>query len=250
VWQLRSGVRRWDGTATPFQIRPDQPSLIVDPVWVAVMSNVPAGMYRLDVTSGSSSGSLVTRLRPKASPLQRFDVAPSRAQSFALLLPAGVAVLLLEAESAELARQIQVALVPIGTATARFGYARQNARYGDMDLFFMDGNVFPEAEGFWVRGGQSADVVLSQGAAAANRAGTLTIRNGATPNTVTIRSGGWQEVLTLAAGEGRVVSLPAADALGSWPLTITSASGFRPSDTAGADRRFLGVWIDPRIRRP
>ena len=47
----------------------------------------------------------------------------------------------------------------------------------------------------------------------------------------------------MAAGEVRPVTLPAADALGSWPITITSSSGFRPSDTAGQDARFLGVWI-------
>ena len=140
--------------------------------------------------------------------------------------------------------------MPASTANARIGYARLNSRYADTDTFFLDENVFPEADGFWVRGGRTTDFVLSQGAGGANRPGTLTIRNGAAANTVTIQSGAWQEVLTLTAGEARVVALPAADSLGAWPLTITSASGFRPSDTAGEDRRYLGVWIDPRMRRP
>ena len=111
--------------------------------------------------------------------------------------------------------------------------------------FFLDGNVFPEADGFWVRGGADHRARVESGSAAASRAGTLTLRNGAAANTVTIQSGAWQEVLSLTPGEARTVALPQADALGAWPLTITSDSGFRPSDTAGEDRRFLGVWIDP-----
>ncbi|HUR20535.1 MAG TPA: hypothetical protein VMZ90_06990, partial [Vicinamibacterales bacterium] len=243
VWQIGNGFRRWDADASPLRIQRDQPSLLDEAAGVMAMTNVPAGAYKLEITSGSLSGALAVRLRSKAPPFQRFDIASSQSQSFPLVLPAGVAVLLLEAESAELARQLQVTLIPVGHAIGRSGYARQNGRYGDVDVFFLDGNVFAEADGFWVRGGQTTDVVLSQGGGAANRAGTLTVRNGAAANTVTIRSGAWQEVLTLTAGETRVVALPASDALGAWPLTITSASGFRPSDTAGEDRRFLGVWI-------
>jgi hypothetical protein len=181
----------------------------------------------------------------RSAPLQRFTVVANQSQSFPLVLPAGVAVLVVEAENAELSRQLQAALVPASMADGRRGYARQYSRYSDVDAFFLDGNVFSEADGFWVRGGRTTGLVLSQGTGAANRAGTVTIRNGAAANTVTIQSGAWQEVLSLTAGEARVVALPQADALGAWPLTITSASGFRPSDTAGEDRRFLGVWIAP-----
>jgi hypothetical protein len=209
---------------------------------VLSLVNVPAGIYHLEVTPGSLSGSLVARLRRNA-PLQRFEIAAGQSQSFPLVLPAGVAVLELVADNADMARQLEAAIVPASTASTRAGYARQYRRFSDVDAFFLDGNVFLEAEGFWVRGGQTANVVLSQGSNGSNRAGTLTIRNGAAANTVTIRSGAWQEVIALTPGEARVVALPQADALGAWPLTITSASGFRPADTAGDDRRYLGVWI-------
>jgi hypothetical protein len=243
VWQVGRGIHRWDSSQAPLRITPDQAPLSDAPsATVLALVNVPAGLYHLETTSGSLSGALLVRIR-RSAPLERVQVATAQSQSFPLVLPAGAALLVVEAESADLAQQLQVALVPASAASPRRGYAREYRRYSDAEAFFLDGDVFPEAEGFWVRGGRTTEVVLSQGSSAANRTGTLTLRNGAAANTVTIQSGAWQEVLALAAGEARVVALPTADALGSWPLTITSASGFRPSDTAGEDRRFLGVWI-------
>lgn len=246
VWQIGLGARRWNAATAPLRIQRDQAPLSDRPSPVVLnLVNVPAALYNLEVTSSDLSGSLVVRIRREA-PMWRFEVASSRSQSFPLLLPAGVAGLVVEADSADFARQLQAALVPASAAQPQRGYARRHSRYSDVDVFFVDGNAFPEATGFWVRGGQTTEVVLSQGAEAANRAGALLVRNGGAANTVTVRSGAWQEILTMAAGEERTVSLPTADALGSWPLSITSASGFRPSDTAGEDRRFLGVWVDPR----
>ena len=243
VWLLGNGARRWDPDAAPMRIQRDRPgSTDVPSPLVLTFVNVPSGIYHLEITSGSLGGAMAVRVG-RSAPLQRFTVVSNQSRSFPLVLPAGAAVLVVEAENAELSRQIQAALVPASRADGRRGYARQYSRYSDVDAFFVDGNVFPEADGFWVRGGRTTGLVLSQGSGAANRAGTLTIRNGAVVNTVTIQSGAWQEVLSLTAGEARVVPLPQADALGAWPLTITSASGFRPSDTAGEDRRFLGVWI-------
>jgi hypothetical protein len=225
------------------RVEGDEPPLSDGPSPVVLtLVDVPGGIYHLEITSGSLSGPLAVRVG-RSAPLQRLTVAPGQTQSFPVVLPAGAGVLVVEAESADLAGQLHAALVPASPASTRSGYARQYSRYSDVDAFFLDGNVFAEADGFWVRGGRTTDVVLSQGSGGANRAGTLTVRNGATANTVTIRSGAWQEALALSPGEARVVALPQADALGSWPLSITSSSGFRPSDTAGEDRRFLGAWI-------
>ena len=243
VWQVGRGVHRWDSKEAPLRIKPDQAPRSDRPSpTVLALVNVPAGRYNLEITSGGLSGAVVVRIRREA-PLQRFEVASARSQSFPLLLPAGAAGLVVEADSADLARQLQAALAPDSAASPRRGYARQYRSFSDVDAFFIDGNVFPEATGFWVRGGRTTEVVLSQGAAGAHRTRVLTVGNGGAANTVTIRSGAWQEVLTLAAGEERAVTLPAADAFGSWPLSITSAAGFRPSDTEGRDTRYLGVWV-------
>jgi hypothetical protein len=243
VWRIGRGLHRVRADATPLRIQPDQPPLADTPGReVGWFVNVPSGVYHLETSAGSLSGGLAIRIRREA-PLQSLAVTAGQAQSFPIVLPAGAALLVIEADNPDLARQVQVALVPASPAGARSTYARLYRRYAGAEAYFLDDNVFPEADGFWVRGGRTAGVVLSQGSSGANRAGTLSIRNGASANTFTIRSDAWQEVLTLAAGETRVIALPVANAMGAWPLTITSSSGFRPSDTAGDDRRFLGVWI-------
>lgn len=245
VWRVGSGMRRWDALAEPLRFERFRPP-ISDRQSAAVISlaNVPGGLYRLDVTSGSLAGTLTVRIaRPPAPALYRFDVPASSSHSFQVTLPAGAAALVVEGGAPEFARQVHASLAPASVAQAPGAFARQFAAYGDAGVFFLDGNVFPETQGFWVRGGRSTSFVLARGGAAANRGHVLQVQNGGAANTVTIQVGGWQEVLTMAAGEVRPVTLPAADALGSWPITITSSSGFRPSDTAGQDARFLGVWI-------
>ncbi|HQX81056.1 MAG TPA: hypothetical protein PKW63_04825 [Vicinamibacterales bacterium] len=245
IWRVGGGMRRWDRVAEPLRLGRFRPP-ISDRQSAAVISlaNVPGGLYRLDVTSGSLAGTLTVRIaRPPAPALYRFDVPASSSHSFQVTLPAGAAALVVEGGAPEFARQVHASLAPASVAQAPGAFARQFAAYGDAGVFFLDGNVFPETQGFWVRGGRSTSFVLARGGAAANRGHVLQVQNGGAANTVTIQVGGWQEVLTMAAGEVRPVTLPAADALGSWPITITSSSGFRPSDTAGQDARFLGVWI-------
>ncbi len=245
IWRVGGGVRRWDAVAEPLRLDRYQPP-ISDRQSAAVVAlvNVPGGLYRLDVTSGSLGGSLNVRIeRPPAPLLYQFNMPASSSQAFQMSLPAGASALVVEGDGPEFARQLRASLLPASAAQAPGVFAPQFAAYGDSGVFFLDGNVFPEGEGFWVRGGRTTRVVLGRGQAAANRGHVLQVRNGGAPNTVTIHISGWQEVLTMAAGEARAVTLPAADALGSWPITITSSSGFRPSDTAGQDARFLGVWI-------
>ena len=243
VWRVGAGVRRWHPDSSPLRVQPDQPPLVDAPsAEVGRFVNVPSGVYHLETTSGNLTGGLAIKIR-RETPLQRAIVIANQTQSFPIVLPAGASLLIVEAESADLARQVRATLVPTSIANAQLGYASQYRRYADSEVYFVDGNVFPEGDGFWVRGGRTAGVVLSQGSSAANRVGSLSLRNGSSANTVTIRSGAWKEVLTMAPGEVRAVAVPQANEMGAWPLQITSESGFRPSDTAGGDQRFLGVWV-------
>ena len=243
VWRIATGLHRWQPDSPPLRVQPDQPPLVDTPSpEVGRFVNVPGGVYHLETTSGRLAGELVIKIRREA-PLQRVTLGANQTQSFPIVLPAGASLLIVEAENAALAGEVRATLVPASAAESRVGYASQYRRYADVEVYFLDGNVFPEGDGFWVRGARTAGVVLSQGSSAVNRAGSLSLRNGASANTVTVRSGAWQEELTMAAGEVRALALPQANAMGAWPLSITSASGFRPSDTAGEDNRFLGVWI-------
>ena len=160
-------------------------------------------------------------------------------------MPAGAAVLLIEAHTAELAGQWDATLVP--ESLARPGSAMARSVWespAEIQTFFLADHVFPEAEGFWVRGSRTAEVVLSGGAAFAGRTRVMQVRNGGVDNVVTITSGQWREVVTLEAWQEHVVTLPPADVMGSWSLAVTSASGFQPAVLSGGDdTRFLGVWI-------
>ncbi|MEO6222005.1 MAG: hypothetical protein ABIP90_02060, partial [Vicinamibacterales bacterium] len=143
AYRLGNGVQRWDSISAPLRIQPEPPPPLEPASTVAlIFATVP----------GSLSGSVTAGIRPKL-PFQRFAVTAGEAQSFPLSLPAGVAVLRIEAESAQLARQLQATLVPVSAALIDRGYARQSIRYPDITAFFLDTNVFPEADGFWVRGG-------------------------------------------------------------------------------------------------
>jgi hypothetical protein len=72
----------------------------------------------------------------------------------------------------------------------------------------------------------------------------ISVTGGAVPTTVSLSMGGWERTLSLAAGQKEDLMLPPA-AAGSWPLTIRSGAGFRPSDRDPANRdvRSLSAWI-------
>lgn len=246
IYEVGAGVRRWDAARNPLRIRARQAPLTDRPSAVVMaMANVPAGAYRLDLSSGRiMSGDVVIRIGRSAEPLYRFTLALTARQGLPIALPAGAAALVVEASSPAAARAWEAALVPVSPADASRGFARLHVRWPETDAFFCDDNVFVEAAGFWVRGERTAGVVLNQGTVFAGRTRVLLLRNGGAANIVTIRSGAWQEVVPMAKWQERVVGLPPADALGTWPLTITSASGFQPSATSGGtDTRVLGVWV-------
>jgi hypothetical protein len=109
-----------------------------------------------------------------------------------------------------------------------------------VQAFFLEDSVFAEADGFWVRGGRSAEVVI----ATPNRSSIeLALTNGGVANVVTVESGQHREAISLAPGEMRSTAL-AADATGVVRLRLTSASGFRPSDRGEPDGRYLGVRVE------
>jgi hypothetical protein len=104
--------------------------------------------------------------------------------------------------------------------------------------------VFVEPEGFWIRGGRETHAVWSAGPSSAGRTRVLRLRNGGGANEVTVKVGGWSEAVSLEPWQEHLVTLPAADATGTWRVSIHSSSGFRPSEVSGgADDRYLGVWV-------
>ena len=106
-------------------------------------------------------------------------------------------------------------------------------------LYFLDDNVFVEGDGFWVRGGQAADVVIA--APGGRRISTIELMNGGTTNLVEVSAGAFRTTVPLAPSESHVVDVPLSDE-GVAAVRVSSQTGFRPSDSGGSqDTRFWGA---------
>ncbi len=238
-------VSRFRNSGT-LAIRPDEAPLSDRPVaWVMLAGPVPAGHYRVELEAPVAHNlTLTARIGRSRMPLAAWSLFPGSVPEMTFTLPVGAAVLALEADSPESAAAVRVALRPIGAAIPRSWFARTQARGADADVFFAEDSIFVDEDGFWVRGGREATVAWSGGAVAAGRPRVITLRNGGVVNTVTLRKDGWEVPLTLEPWEERRVSLPVADATGTWMVSIRSASGFQPSVVSDStDDRYLGVWV-------
>ncbi len=227
-------------------IRPEEAPLSDHPsARVMVVGPVPAGHYKLEVEEPIVRDmTLTARIGLSQVPVAVWSLSPGVVPVMTFVLPAGAEVLALEADSPESAAAIRVALRPLGAAIPRSWFARTQARGVDADVFFAEDSIFVDEDGFWVRGGREATVAWSGGAVAAGRTRVITVRNGGVVNTVTLRERGWDVLLTLEPWEERRVSLPVADATGTWMVSIRSASGFQPSVVSDStDDRYLGVWV-------
>jgi hypothetical protein len=219
IWTLLQGT-------PPLHIRV-APETDTGPENVWAFENVPAGRYRLEALP--PAGRATVRMG-------KFDVASvllaSGTRDF--VLPAGARALSVTAEGVASLELVPVLLSPVTRA-----HAVALATYGDSRIYFFDGNVFVESDGFWVRGGETTTFVVSGSGTSAR----LELGNGPMSNAVFVETDGHAQTLTLQPSESRVIAAPLG-AEGSVQVTITSPAGFRPSEvSASADRRYLGVRV-------
>jgi hypothetical protein len=244
---IHAASRTWSlGAATDLVVRADEAPLSDRPTPILLaVGPVPAGDYLLGLERPVSQPTAVTaRIGRSRAPLQQWSLTPGDTSPMALSLPAGATLLVVEAGSADTAAGLSVTLTPVGKAMQTAGVARSFAVHDDTPVYFLDDNVFVEPAGFWIRGGRETHVVWSAGPSSAGRTRVLRLRNGGGANEVTVTIGGWSEVVPLEPWQERLVTLPAADATGTWRVAIRSSSGFRPSEVSGGtDDRYLGVWV-------
>jgi hypothetical protein len=244
---IHAAERTWSlGARGAVVVRADEAPLSDRPTNILfAVGPVPAGDYLIGLDSPVSQPTTLTaRIARSREPLRRWALTPADTSAMTLSLPAGATVLVVEADSPEAAAGLSVTLTPAGTAMRTTGVARSFAVNDDTPVYFLDDNVFVEPAGFWIRGGRETHAVWSAGPSSAGRTRVLRLRNGGGANQVTVKVGGWSEVVPLEAWQERVVTLPAADASGTWRVSIHSASGFRPSEVSGGtDDRYLGVWV-------
>jgi hypothetical protein len=241
TWRVAPGAVS-QSSAAPV-IRPDEAPLSDRPTGVVMaVGPVPAGSYRVEWTADDGPPAQLSARVGRSAPLFAWLTTDGSAQD--VVLPAGAAVLSLQVEPVEAAARIAARLIPLEVHRRTGGTARASADYADGRTYFLDDNVFVEPAGYWVRGGRQAHVIVWRSGAVAGTRLPLSLRNGGAANVVTIRVDGWSHTLNLEPWQEAMVELPHADALGSWPLTIHSASGFQPSASGDSqDTRYLGVWV-------
>jgi hypothetical protein len=226
---------------TPEPGRTDEP-----PPWMA-LDDVPPGAYELRVVSSGvmTPGDIRLSVGQTPQPFRTFVLQPGSDHTPGFRLPAGAASLVVSGSDPRMEASNHLELVPL-RLMARSGPLAQSAmRYGSTNVFFQDDNVFVEGDGFWVRGGQTAAVTFTAGAAQA--AVTLALQNGAAANVVTLAGSGVDERMALGPSETRTVALPVPGAGGALALRINSPAGFRPLDVSSSrDTRYLGVRVTVR----
>jgi len=244
---VHAAERTWRlGGDTPLTIRADEARLFGRAATELLgVGPVPTGDYLLRLEGlVAQPTTLTARIGRSREPLQRWTLAPRDNTTLPFSLPPGAASLSIETGSAETAAGLSMTLTPAGKAIQTPGVARAFAVHDNTPVYFLDDHVFVEPAGFWVRGGRETSIVMSAGPSSAGRTRVIRLRNGGAANEVTVNVGGWSEVATLEAWQERLVTLPAADATGTWRMSIRSPAGFRPSEVGGGtDDRYLGVWV-------
>jgi hypothetical protein len=236
-------------------VKPGQRS---DPQPVRVIHNgrfsLPAGTYTIAVQFNDRPPDrampLSLQIGRNGPPLQTWTFAPQARQLWetTLWLPVDANFVGLRG-SADMERAIDaITITPQSVIDAGdrplLPAVLAAAIYPAANLFFHAEQLYPEPQGFWTIGAQSAQVTV---AATPGRTAPVVLRihGGAKANTATISTFGWQRAYSLVPGEAAEVELPAF-ASGVVPLTITTETGFYPKDIdpASTDRRFLGIWVE------
>ncbi|MGE5834341.1 MAG: hypothetical protein ACM4AI_07680 [Acidobacteriota bacterium] len=224
------------------RIRPRESAPPGSPVW-ATFSSLPAGTYELRVVANRPrQGELSMKIGLAPRPWRTLTVLPLSRQAFVASLPASVAALTIEPDSALKEAGGSVELVPLAIRRGATANALTVVRYGTTDVFFLDDAAFVEEGGFWVQGGRTAEIVLSAGAGRASI--PLALGNGASPNHVRLDADGAVQTLALQPDERREVTLPVTTADGVVRLRVSSEAGFRPSEAPIGDQRYLGVRVE------
>jgi hypothetical protein len=120
------------------------------------------------------------------------------------------------------------------------------ARYGDTAVMFHGTAVYPEANGFWVRGRSTLVATIALPPEPTGGPGIrLSMHAGARQNRVDVTTPAWRTTVLLEPGVPRHVAVPAPAAQRVVPIRISPRDGFVPADIhGGGDRRLLGCWVE------
>jgi hypothetical protein len=207
---------------------------------------VPAGRYRLDFQARQGDGWVMVGIGRDQFSL-RTQPLGSPPEPIVLDFPVDVRWIMVRGDEQTRRRGLGLTLEPqsVVAPAARLtpDLARRGVRYGDASVYFLDDRGFAEPEAFWVGGARTTSVVLQPDTP--RQSATLLLRNAPVDNRVSIESGKWRQDLQLGPGQEQRLEVPMDLRRGATLITLSSASGFRPSavDPKSRDNRYLGVWI-------
>jgi hypothetical protein len=203
------------------------------------LDDVPAGQYALQVRSRRTARPGSVSVRVGEGPvLASAETRGLGADRLAFTLAAGARRLVVETDDRLAASDPVLELMPLSLWPSTEP-ARSSAEFEGVQVAFLDDAVFVEPDGFWVRGGRMAALVVF---APGRQRVSLTLTNGAVNNPVTISFGEGTSELSMLPGAHDVRPIP-LDGLGMAGIRISSSTGFRPSDHGMDDSRYLGVRV-------
>lgn len=206
------------------------------------LAEVPPGDYRLRVTRKAlARGELLLGIGRNTRPVERWSLVDGQIDTWSFYLPIRASTVVVTGDEEALSSVEHIALVPaprshaMGPAALR---ARDASRYGSVVVYATDDLIWVEPEGFWIRGENQAEVVITTDKPVA--ALDLEVRNVPTPNVVRLRTDGWSAGRTLAADERWPVSMPVADLGPAIVLGVSVERGVRVRD------RLIGSFVTVR----
>ena len=221
-------------------------------VWMA-LPFLPAGRYRVWADTAVSAGFGVHLVAGRSEePFESWFIERRGAGAVSrdLVLPAGVSRVRARGDAGARPAVREFWLQPVVDGRFIPATTRRAAgamRYGRMVVYALAG-AYLEPGGLWTAGDRTAELVVQ--AEPGERVAVFTIRAGPGPTPVFVRAGGFRLDAELAAGEERELAIPVSTD-GSVLLTVQAGRGFRPSDAdpSSADRRLLGLRLEPRQNR-
>lgn len=237
--------------ATPGARRYPQPV----PVLMNMRLSLPAGDFvimlapRAGAALTGSAGLQVGRMGP---PMRGWQIAeaPGAPWRAAFTLPVDASFVGLrtsrELAAAVGAMQVQPARVVNGRDRQDLPAVLSSATYKNVIVTFHGDQVYPERDGFWVRGRSTLLATFAPPEAIRHQPGVrLSLHGGAKATQVRFQTATWSATVALEPGVPRELQVPALRGQTLLPVRITAESGFVPAETnGGSDRRLLGCWIE------
>jgi hypothetical protein len=210
------------------------------------LPTIPAGRYRVLTRTNRPGGWLLIGVAQDQFALKSEPLAwPPK--PIEIEFPVAVRALLVRGDEDARRGVRSVVVEPLSlmprAARVTDAVARSAVKYADASVYFLDDRSFPEPDAFWIAGRHETTVVMQPDQPRSSI--DVRVRNAPVDNRVTFESGQWREALTLTPGEERIIKIPIAPGSAAALVTMTSASGFRPSESVpeSRDQRFLGAWI-------